>query len=55
MECERFRWDARDEMHHWLETSDTIRVLNVAGPRASDDPRIYEKTRALILGSLRPR
>ena len=32
----------------WVEASD-IKVLNVAGPRASSDPRIYEITRDLII------
>ena len=32
----------------WIENSE-IRVLNVAGPRASSDPRIYEMSRKLII------
>ena len=32
----------------WIESSG-IRVLNVAGPRASSDPSIYEMTRELVI------
>ena len=35
----------------WLE-SETIRVLNVAGPRASSDPLIYAKTKTVIYNLL---
>ena len=43
--------DAGARVAAWIEESD-IRVLNVAGPRASSDPRIYELTRELIRGLL---
>ncbi|MBT8328547.1 MAG: hypothetical protein HKP52_07455 [Desulfofustis sp.] len=46
---------SRVEMHQacqrtaaWIENSG-IKVLNVAGPRASSDPTIYEMTRELII------
>jgi hypothetical protein len=32
----------------WIESSG-IKVLNVAGPRASSDPTIYEMTRELVI------
>lgn len=35
----------------WIEESE-IRILNVAGPRASSDPRIYQLTKDLITGLL---
>lgn len=38
----------------WLKDND-IRILNVAGPRASGDPRIYEVAKALVTELLRLR
>jgi hypothetical protein len=37
-----------DEASVWIVKSE-IRILNVAGPRASSDPHIYELTRELII------
>lgn len=39
---------AAGEVSTWIGKSD-IRVLNVAGPRASSDPHIYDLTRQLIV------
>jgi hypothetical protein len=36
-----------DEIVAWLEAGD-FKVLNVAGPRASDDADIYDKARAVL-------
>ena len=38
---------AVEEVSIWLGNSE-IRILNVAGPRASSDPHIYDLTRQLI-------
>ncbi|MGI9536442.1 MAG: putative molybdenum carrier protein [Desulfocapsaceae bacterium] len=38
---------AAGEVTAWIMKSD-IRILNVAGPRASSDPHIYDLTRKLI-------
>jgi hypothetical protein len=38
-------------LQHWL-AGVRPRVLNVAGPRASDDPEIYRKTWGVLLGAL---
>lgn len=38
---------AARQLSDWLRESG-IRVLNVAGPRASEDPAIYQKTRDII-------
>jgi hypothetical protein len=40
--------EAVQAVEQWLK-SNTIQVLNVAGPRASSDDRIYETVRELIL------
>ena len=39
------------EVKDWLDQTQP-NVLNVAGARASEDPRIYEKTRAILEGVL---
>ncbi|MBW1681140.1 MAG: putative molybdenum carrier protein [Deltaproteobacteria bacterium] len=39
--------DAATSLQAWIEEKG-IRVLNVAGPRASQDPRIYEATRKIL-------
>ena len=36
---------------YWLD-SGSIKVLNIAGPRASEDPKIYEATLSLLRGLL---
>ncbi len=36
------------EIQNWLNTNDIL-TLNVAGPRASSDPRIYENTLLLLM------
>ena len=42
---------AEPALREWLAER-RPRVLNVAGPRASGDPAIYEATRALLLAAL---
>jgi hypothetical protein len=37
----------------WINGKD-IKTLNVAGTRASKDPRIYSTTREIVMGLLRP-
>ena len=39
--------DAAKQVKAWIERK-YIRVLNVAGPRASKDPKIYDATMALL-------
>ena len=39
---------AHSRVAAWIDKAD-IKVLNVAGPRASSDPKIYGVTRELIL------
>lgn len=38
---------AADELRKWTTRND-VRILNVAGPRASSDSQIYSKTRKLL-------
>ena len=45
--------DAVAQTNRWLDTENT-RILNVAGPRASDDPDIYADTREIIRRVLMP-
>jgi hypothetical protein len=45
--------EAAKEIHAWLESRE-IGVLNVAGPRASKDPGLYEIVRRVLLEALRP-
>lgn len=40
-------FDAAIDIHEWLRAHD-IRILNVAGPRASKDPEIYKVTYELL-------
>lgn len=40
-------------IHHWLITY-KIRILNIAGPRASKRPGIYDKTRKILSQLLFP-
>lgn len=40
--------DAVAAVEQWLERN-AVRILNVAGPRASSDERIYETVRGIIL------
>jgi hypothetical protein len=44
--------DAVSEIRAWLATIEG-ETLNVAGPRASNDPEIYEKTREVITRIIR--
>jgi hypothetical protein len=49
--------DAADRIVTWLADTKGVVVLNVAGPRESSVPGIYEKTRAALgwaFGSLEP-
>lgn len=39
--------DAANQVKAWIERK-YIQVLNVAGPRASKDPKIYDTTMALL-------
>ena len=41
------KFDAALELADWIHTQ-SIRVLNVAGPRASKDPKIYQATADLL-------
>ncbi len=43
---------AANTLQQWIE-ADTIRVLNVAGPRESRDPHIYRVTAAVLEALLR--
>jgi hypothetical protein len=43
--------DAVSEIRAWLATVEG-ETLNVAGPRASNDPEIYEKTREIMMAVL---
>ena len=43
---------AANTLQQWIE-ADTIRVLNVAGPRESRDPHIYRVTEAVLEALLR--
>ena len=43
---------AGNEVRAWIEQND-IHVLNVAGPRASQDPRIYRDTFSLLVSIYR--
>ncbi|MFP4037913.1 MAG: putative molybdenum carrier protein [Desulfobacteraceae bacterium] len=48
---------ASEKMFAWIRAN-AISVLNVAGPRASQDPRIYERVKAVVkavLQGLQPR
>lgn len=40
-------FDAAIDVHEWIEDND-IDILNVAGPRESKDPTIYQATRNLL-------
>lgn len=44
---------AIDQLVAWLK-ADNIEVLNVAGPRESKDPEIYERVATLLRGALDP-
>ena len=43
--------EASQRLRSWMATS-SIEVLNVAGPRQSNDPRIYDTVLAVLLASL---
>jgi len=43
--------EASQRVRSWIATS-SIEVLNVAGPRQSNDPRIYDTVFAVLLASL---
>ena len=45
--------DAVGIIKYWTDVK-SIETLNVAGPRASEDPRIYEVTKNLIKSVLYP-
>lgn len=45
--------EAAARLRAWLDAT-RPRVLDVAGPRASEDPSIYGAVRALLRGALRP-
>lgn len=45
---------ASEKTRDWLEEN-RVEVLNVAGPRASNDPEIYSLARALLKNALHPR
>ena len=43
--------EAADRLTRWIEGHE-IRVLNVAGPRGSKDPDIYDQTKEVISGCI---
>lgn len=46
--------DAVSAVSDWIESLQ-VRILNVAGPRASSDDKIYEYTRTLVIDLIRRR
>ena len=44
---------AAGQIRSWLHASPNIATLNIAGPRHSEDPLIYDRARAILSFALR--